>query len=145
MNLDEASLKITEELAQTSATLEKALPPKLAYRFRRWMQKFRYNKTPQELAVVKTSLEKAMEKFSPTLKKNEARASFFDSGAIKMEFGTEVNKKVKDAALAWAKKNNLKVLESSLAKNNNGKTSIVLGKTAAPTLDFCVKTITWKC
>jgi hypothetical protein len=145
MNLDEASLKIASELVAESTKLEKALPPKLAYRFRRWLQKFKYNKSPEELNAIKKALNEAIENLSPALKKNEARASFFDSGVIKMEFGGSVDKKVKEAAMAWAKKNNLKVLEASLEKSSDSNSSMVLGKEAQPSLDFCVKTITWKC
>jgi hypothetical protein len=111
-DIDQVSAELTEEL------LAKALPPKLLYRYRSWMRRMRPRTTQDVLSL--TEIQPI-----ENLKKNEAQATFFDSGHIKIDFGPNVPEKVKKAALEWAKRKGLKAVESSLTKSATASQSVL--------------------
>ena len=104
--------------------LKKALPPKLAYRFKRWMMKFPSGR----IELPKQSQQPEAKKSEMTMKKHEAAISFFKSDVVKMDFGPQVNPTTKKMALEWAKKRGLNVIESGLAKSANGFESYTFAK-----------------
>lgn len=126
MDIDSLSVELTKELALPP--LEKALPPKLRYRFYKWLKDFRGKqpRTPKP-AMVQQAVQKAVEHMAgiKELKKNEIMASFYDNGHLRMDFGGEVDKKVKDAALRWAKRRGLRASEASLDKSDGANSYIV--------------------
>jgi hypothetical protein len=61
-----------------------------------------------------------------TLQKNEMLASFYDNGHIRLDFGGEVDSKVKDAAMKWAKNRGLKTSEASLDKSAGAPSYVVM-------------------
>ena len=119
-DIDTVSADLTQEL--TFASLEKTLPPKLLYRFRAWMKKFR--PSPDEVKEV----QKAMNFIESvkSLKKNESLASFYDDGHIRLDFGSDVSPKVKEAAMKWAKKRGLKASEASLDKSASAPSYVIM-------------------
>ena len=114
IDVDSVSADLTQELALTP--LEKKLPPKLLYRFRKWMKQFRGPHAAQP--QVQKSLAIAFDHMEAvkSLKKHEVMTSIYDTGAIRMDFGSDVDKKVKDAAMRWAKNRGLRATEASLDK-----------------------------
>ena len=132
-DIDSLSLELTEEM------LQKALPPKILYRYRRWMRKMR----PQSLQEVLALSEKPQT--ISTLSKNETMASFFDSGHIKMDFGSGVPEKTKKSALEWARRKGLKAVEASLAKTINSPSSVTFSAFENENIGECVKQIKWSC
>lgn len=84
-------------------------------------------KTIDELTI---SLSKNMSNFmlKNKLSKSQANISFFENGAIQMDFGKSVPEKVKKAALEWAKRKGLKAVEATLAKGQNQPESYIFGK-----------------
>jgi hypothetical protein len=119
IDVDSFSAEITQELA--FSPLEKMLPPRLRYRYHKWLKEHRNIKTPGRIDMkqVMKSVDKAFEHTSALkeLKKNEVMTSFYENGAIRMDFGADVDPKVKDAAMRWAKKKGLKASEASLDKS----------------------------
>lgn len=144
IDIDTLSLELTKEIANTHQ-LEKNLPPKLLYRFRKWLKSFASGLSPEQHQKMGKAIDSAYKEImgTKTLKKNEAMASFYDSGLVKMDFGSEVDPKVKDAALKWAKRRGLKVVEASLDKSANVPSHYVLApqSVSKPQLDICVKQI----
>jgi hypothetical protein len=121
-DIDSVSAELTSELAFTP--LEKKLPPKLLYRFRKWMQQYR----GKQAAPAQQQIQKAMEHLSAikTLQKNEMLASFYDNGHIRLDFGGGVDAKVKEAAMKWAKKRGLSASEASLDKSAGAPSYVVM-------------------
>jgi hypothetical protein len=148
MDIDTLSAELTREL--TFDSIEKALPPKIAYRFQAWMRRMRQRAGVRQMGVNKFE-QMVFDKFQELqdmqqLAKNEARASFFDSGIIKMDFGSEVNLKAKEAALQWAKKRGLKVAEASLVKSADNISSYTFAQAQLPAIEgSCVKRMKWCC
>lgn len=134
-DIDTLSLELTEEM------LSKALPPKILYRFRKWMRTKRPKSVHDALAL------KSEEKIHTIadLAKNETMASFFESGHIKMDFGSAVPEKVKKAALEWAKRKGLKAIEASLAKSANSPSSVTFSSSDSYELGQCARQIKWSC
>jgi hypothetical protein len=129
-NIDEMSTELTQEM-QMSA-LEKALPPKLRYRYYKWIKSLK-NRVPQlSQQQINTVVQKAIEdmKNFKELKKHQASASFFDDGTVRLDFGPQVAEKVKKAALDWARRRGLKILEESVNKSKDAYSYSVFGKTA---------------
>ncbi|HSV26693.1 MAG TPA: hypothetical protein VLH60_02265, partial [Sedimentisphaerales bacterium] len=130
------------EIGQTfkAEPLRKYLPPSLAYRIRKWLQRTGTRATSKkQLAQLLTQKFEEYVAVSQ-LKKNEALASVYDGGVVKMDFGPEVDDKLRKAALQWAKKRGLKPVEASL-KKSAGSTSYVLyaasGKAELTGLETC--------
>lgn len=126
-SIDELSAELTKEMVFES--FEKGLPPKLAYRWRKWMQKLRsaapalfHERGKQDLAMSEKFEKLVNQKIKEIvsikeLKKNEGMASFFDNGIIKMDFGPEIDPEIKKAAIKWAKRKGLNAVEATLAKS----------------------------
>lgn len=145
MDIDKVSLELTQEIALES--IEKTLPPKLLYRFRRWMRQMRQTSPIANLPVGKFE-QIVFEKFkeiqsSTALAKNEAAASFYDGGIIKMDFGSDIKASVKDAALRWAKKKGLKVVEMSLNKSADEVSTYKFAASDSASEGHCIKRVKW--
>lgn len=143
MDIDQAALELA-----TSDNLDnmfKALPPKLAYRFRRWAQQHqRHPKVaPKRIAqVLAQKIEEAQALQS--LAKNEVMTSVYDNGLVKLDFGAAVPEAIKKAAMAWAKRKGLKPIEASLNKSQNSPESLVLSTGDVDSLECqCVKRSRW--
>ena len=116
----------TIELAKSSE-LSKALPPKLKYKFMKWLKSMRPNFGDKQtdrrrmVETAKAELEtKLLELYNKqSLKKNEIITSTYSDGSVLMDFGSEVPENIKKAAFDWAKKRGLKAKEASLVKNSN--------------------------
>lgn len=140
-SIDEMSAELTKEFSAKEMSFpefEKALPPKLAYRFRKWLNSFAYRQTSGTKVEdhVKSAIDDLVA--GKTLQKNEAMISFYDSGIIKMDFGSAVNPKIKEAAMQWAKKRGLKAVEASLAKSAKTMSQVVFGDSSKKS-GICVK------
>lgn len=124
-----------------SKTLKKAaLPPKLRYRIRKWLQQISgsSNVSPEKVReIITEKFEQALALKS--LKKNQVMASLYKNGSVRLDFGQNVSDKAKQAALEWAKKKGLKIESDELAKSLN-KSSVTLGETK---LVKCVDRIVW--
>lgn len=142
-NLDELTLDLAKEL-QTEK-LRKYLPPKLAYRFRQWLRHHgtglkNPKATPQQVAGMLA--QKIEEQVAVSeLKKNETMASFYENGIVKMDFGSEVSDKTKKAALSWAKRKGLKVLEATLNKSDSVPSSTFFGTDSAMGPSVCLQRV----
>lgn len=146
-DIDTLSLELAYEM------LGKSLPPKVLYRYRRWMRKFRPTSVSAAFEANKMNKnedvladETVTQTLPEGLAKNETMASFFESGHIKMDFGADVSQKVKKAAMEWAKRKGLKVIEASLAKSSSSPTSITYSLTLDnKRVEKCVKQVKWSC
>jgi hypothetical protein len=127
-DIDSLSADLTQEMQMSS--LEKALPPKLRYRYYRWIKKLRQQTPKVTDQQLLSTVEKAVKDIETikSLKKHQIAASFFDDGTIKMDFGAKVNEKVKKAALDWARKRGLKTLEESVNKSTDSNSYKIFGK-----------------
>lgn len=130
---------MTHDLAFSK--LEKALPPKLRYRFYKWMKQFGHHAKVREPKQVKDVVQKAFNhlKAVKELKKNEVMTSVFDNGFVRMDFGGEIDKKVKDAAMTWAKKRGLKAMEASLDKADGSSAYVIYGMDTKEPAGVCLK------
>lgn len=120
-NIDEMSIEM-----MNNGNLNKAMPPKLRYKFQKWLKSLTGGPDKQmdrrHIAhTIKTEIcDKVLEHMSiKTLAKNEIMASTFNDGAVKFDFGSEVPEPIKKAAMAWAQKRGLKAVEASLAKSKD--------------------------
>jgi len=138
IDIDSLSAEITQELAMSP--LEKALPPKLRYRFYKWLKQYRHLPAPKQNNMVNKTINAAFEhmKAIKELKKNECMVSAFQNGAIRMDFGEEIDPKIKKAAMQWAKKKGLKTIEASLEKNDGAPSYVICGLSEPPS-GVCVK------
>jgi|SRR5271166_6055944 len=143
MNIDQLSAEFSQELAQEA--LVKMLPPKLLYRFRSWMRKMRPKGHLEAKKFEQIIMDKIDEIYSmKTLAKNEAQASFYDSGIVKMDFGPDVPEKVKDAAMKWAKRRGLMPVEATLNKTQGAANSVIYSSTKThDTSGICIKRMRW--
>lgn len=126
--------KLTLDLVQDQievAELAKAIPPKLRYALRRWVEKYSATK-PKAMPKVKEMLTAKFEEKRDleTLAKSDVMVSTFDNGGIRMDFGSAVPEKIKKAALEWAKKRGLRAIEESMAKSSDGAntTSVIFNQ-----------------
>ncbi|MGH7240990.1 MAG: hypothetical protein ACREGB_01700 [Candidatus Saccharimonadales bacterium] len=142
MNIDQAAVELVNEMSKDSLT--KGLPPKLLYRFRRWLRTHAASLAPNPAAVaqVKKALVDNYRELeaTKTLQKNEMLASFYDSGAVKLDFGPGVPDKMKKAAIDWAKRKGLKPVEASLNKSKEAFNFVVMNKENVST-GSCLKRI----
>ena len=132
MNIDDLSAELTKEFSAKELSfpeIEKALPPKLAYRFQKWLKSLLYKKPAEFVPQVEKSIKNAFEEMvlQKTLKKNEAMVSIYDSGMVKMDFGSDVSPKLKAAAMEWAKKRGLKASEATMVKSKDSNSRVVFG------------------
>ena len=145
MDIDTLSAELSHELMFES--IEKSLPPKLAYRFQAWMRRMRRRPIVQQMGIGKFEqivTDKMKEiKSHQSLAKNEALASFYDTGIVKMDFGSDIDPKIKEAAIKWAKRRGLKVAEASLAKSEAGITSYTFATEYVGNEGSCLKQIKW--
>lgn len=127
-DIDEMSTELTKELEMSS--LEKALPPKLKYRYYQWLNRLKQQNPNVSQNAIQHAVEKAMKDLEmiKTLKKHQAAASFFDDGTVRLDFGAKVDEKVKKAALDWARRRGLKTLEESVKKSAESSSYRVFGK-----------------
>ena len=143
MNIDELSAEFSETIAHEA--LVKMLPPKLLYRFRAWMRKLRPPAHMPSQKVEQIILDAIDDIYAmKTLAKNEAQASFYDSGIVKMDFGPDVPERVKEAAMKWAKRRGLQAVEASLNKKQGAFNSVIYASSStASTSGVCVKRMRW--
>lgn len=129
-DIDKLTQKIFEDQLEV-ANLAKAMPPKLRYALRRWVEKYS-TKSPQTVPKMKEMLTAKFEEKRDleTLAKSSVMVSTFDNGGIRMDFGSNVPEKTRKAAMEWAKKRGLKAVEESMAKSNDGTstTSVVFNQ-----------------
>lgn len=127
-NIDEMSAELTQEMQMSP--LEKALPPKLRYRYYKWMKQLKGRNPTLSQKTIDSAVQKAMDEMKQLkeLKKHQASASFFDDGTVRLDFGPQVSDKVKKAALDWARRRGLKTLEESVNKSKDAFSYSVLGK-----------------
>jgi hypothetical protein len=137
--IDELSQDITKELS--GQELKKALPPKIAYRIRKWLKQHGGQHSKLSTKMIQQTLTQKMEEalLLKELKKNEGMVSIFDNGEVKMDFGKEVDPKLKKAALEWVKKRGLKPIEASLNKSDSSFDSMSFAANSAINLANSVK------
>ena len=142
MDINQMSMELSKSLGMES--LEKALPPKLRYRFYKWLKGAASRGVNQQ--TLQGAVQKAVQDVlgAKQLAKNETMASFFDSGAIRFDFGSEVSDKTKKAALDWAKKRGLKTVEASLDKSADANSYVVYGQKNIPDEAVCLKQVKFK-
>lgn len=141
-SIDELSIELTKELALESLN-KTALPPKLAYRWHRWMQKMKAI-SPKHLSEKTKKTEGfvfAEASETESLNKNEALASFYDSGVVKLDFGPEVDPELKKAAMKWAQKKGLKAIETTLQKSKDQFQTIIFSDDEKKEHGECVKIV----
>lgn len=136
------TLELSKSLGMEGLT--KAMPPKLRYRFYKWLKGAASRGVQQK--DMQQAVKKAMDEIQElrTLAKSETMASFFDSGAVRFDFGSEVSDKIKKAALDWAKKRGLKTVEASLSKTKDANSYVVYGKKSIDEESVCLKTVKFK-
>jgi hypothetical protein len=139
IDVDTLSTEITQELA--ISPLEKALPPKLRYRFYKWLRQYGGPRPIVKPARVQKAIESAFAQIEAIkeLKKHEVMTSFYDSGHIRMDFGGDVSEKVKEAAIKWAKKRGLKTSEASVNKSAHAQSYIIFAQPSAQPKGVCSK------
>lgn len=140
IDVDSLSAELTRDMAFSK--LEKTLPPKLRYRFYKWMKQFGHHaQAGAKPAQVQAVVQKAYNhmKAIRELKKNEVMTSLYDNGFVRMDFGGAIEKKIKDAALSWAKKRGLKATEASLDKSDGNSAYIVFGGDSKEPKGVCIK------
>lgn len=110
--------------------LEKTLPPKIKYRYYKWLQRFKMQNPQISSAKISQAIHKAIKDIESikSLKKHQAAASFFDDGTVRLDFGSKVDEKVKKAALDWARRRGLKTIEESINKSADANSYKVFGK-----------------
>ena len=123
MTKDINQLAVEIAKATTIEELTKAMPPRLAAKFRSWMRSLHPGNraNPSMMNRIRRMMTQKMEELirSKSLRKNEAMVSAYNNGMVRMDFGSEVSDDVKKAAMAWAKKRGLKAVEASLQKSEN--------------------------
>lgn len=143
VDIDSLSIEISKTLSED--VLVKAVPPKLAYRFRSWMRQnsSRISNNPSYAyqLIHQKFEEMAVQK---SLQKNEAVASFYESGVVRLDFGADIPEKIKKAALAWAKKRGLRAVEASIAKSLASPSYIVFSESSGSDAGICLQRYKWK-
>lgn len=141
---------LTVELAK-NADLSKALPPKLKYKFMKWLRSLspdHADKQTDRRRMVETAKSELSDRIQEhmarkKLAKNEIMASTFDDGAIKFDFGNEVPERIKKAAFSWAKKRGLKAVEASLMKSVDTVDTVMFISSQTNPLRSCAKRVKW--
>jgi len=115
----------------------------------KWMEtnKKRFKDNPEIFKKAQKEIYKAIEELiiSKTLKKNEAVASVYDNGVIRMDFGSDVPEKVKKAATEWLKKRGLDPVEASLNKGPSSSSYTVFSKgKKISTTTRCIERQKWE-
>ncbi len=126
MDIDTASMDLAKSFG--------GLPPKLKYRFRRFMQHLVHSSGPDSKAgperVEKMAAEMVKmineELHGSPLAKNEARFSTYENGSVRLDFGSDVPDNVKKAAISWAKNRGLTAIEASMAKSMNAPEYVIM-------------------
>lgn len=134
-----------------AADLSKGLPPKLKYKFMKWLRSMRPETGVKQMdrrRIVETAKnelsDRIMEHFErKKLAKNEVMASTFNDGAIKFDFGSEVPDHIKKAAFNWAKKRGLKAVEASLMKSVDAVETVFFTGDHPDALRTCAKRVKW--
>jgi hypothetical protein len=145
MDVNDFSIELAKNIE--AEALNKAIPPKLYYRLRRFLKMNR--STQLDTAKLKQNVQHALHqkaeeiKLLKELKKNEFMASVYDSGSVKMDFGSGIPEQVKKAAMTWAKKKGLKPVEASLNKSGVS-TSSVLFASGTSDLGLYMKCVKWE-
>jgi hypothetical protein len=114
LNLFKAMIDINElsfQLAKSMEPMDKALPPKINYRFKKWRTKYGAKNLPAQKSE---------------LKKNEMSVSLHKNQEVKLAFGAAISDKVKKAAIDWLKKKGLTPKEASLNKSINTESYVIL-------------------
>lgn len=141
IDIDSLSAELTRELSLTP--LEKALPPKLRYRFYKWLKQHGSHGPHLAQQKVQHAVEKAYNHVEAVkeLRKNEVMTSLYDNGFIRMDFGGDVDPKVKDAAMKWAKRRGLKASEASVNKSNapHAPSYVMFSDGTAQSHGICIK------
>ena len=149
MTKDINQLSIEIAKATTLEELTKAMPPRLAARFRAWMRSLHpgTRANPSMMNRVRRMMTQKMEELirSKTLQKNEAMVSAYNNGMVRMDFGSDVSEDVKKAAMAWAKKRGLKAIEASLQKSETSSGYAIFAPNKEITVDEvkCLETKKW--
>ncbi len=125
MDIDTASMELAKSFG--------GLPPKLRYRFRRFIQKLVSNphQAPGEERVQKMADEMVkmiQEEYGTPLAKNEARFSAYENGSVRLDFGEDVPENVKKAAISWAKNRGLSAVEASMMKSIKSSEYVIMAK-----------------
>jgi hypothetical protein len=146
MHIDDLSVELAKNFSFTK------LPPKLRYRLKQWLKNVstpvsysRQQRQRIQSAIKNEIVAQILDKDATVeLKKNEMMASSYSDGTLKLDFGSEVPEKVKKAAMGWAKKKGLKVVELSLNKAENVASSMVLSANKIESSGKeCLKRIRW--
>jgi len=141
---------LTVELAKAFNVSK--MPPKLKYRFQKWLQGIqrpqpvRPEARSRMTAAVKAEMvNQILERTGGSdLKKNEMMASAFDNGSVQFDFGSEIPDEIRKAAIFWAKKRGLNVVESSLSKSSEVVESILMAsKSLKNNTKKCVNRLKW--
>lgn len=142
MNYDIDSMSIEIAQSMQMSPIEKALPPKLRYQYYKWLKRYKTANPHVEQASIDSAVAKAMKDLPHlALSKHQAGASFFDDGTVRFDFGSQVNDKVKKAALDWARRRGLKTLEESVNKSADSNSYTVFGQKAVSEDSVLVKFI----
>lgn len=127
MDIDSASMELAKSFG--------GLPPKLRYRFRRFLQKLVSNPTqhdqndPNRVQKMADEMVKMItEEYGSPLAKNEARFSAYENGSVRMDFGEQVPENVKKAAITWAKTRGLSAIEASMMKSMKSSEYVIMAK-----------------
>lgn len=143
MDINTAAIEMATE--QNLEGIYKTLPPKLAYRFRKWMKGHPQRpalKSEEIVALLVRQVEEV--EALQNLSKNEVMTSVYDNGIVKMDFGSDVPESVRKAAMSWAKRKGLKPVEASLNKSRNSPESVLLCVGDLESTDGqCVKRLKW--
>jgi hypothetical protein len=127
-------------------SLDKTIPPKLYYRLRRFflMNHPEAINNPKAISAVNHAVQEKAEEILAlrNLQKNELMASVYDSGSVKLDFGSGVPEPVKKAAMAWAKRKGLKPVEASLSKSANSSSSMIFSD-GMYTPGRCMQRVKW--
>ena len=124
MDLDTASMELAKSVGN--------LPPKLRYRFKRFIQKLVHTHGdqaagPERVEKMAKEMTKMMQELMGTpLAKNESRFSTYDNGCVRLDFGEDVPDRVKKAAMNWAKSRGLSAVEASLTKSLKGPEYVIM-------------------
>jgi hypothetical protein len=143
LDLDKLTIDLTESLAYSELS-KAAIPPRLYYRLRAFLNRTRSKQLPIAQAAQAMARKYEQEVTAKNLSKNECMASFFDSGELRFDFGAEVPEKVKKAAMLWAKKRGLKAVEASLTKSDGSNSYVRFSLTDDMSADSkCLKRMRW--
>ena len=142
--------QIAIEMAK-SADLSKAIPPKLKYKFTKWLKSLRpetADKQTDRRRLMETAKSELVDRINEmiarkNLAKNETMVSAFNDGAIKFDFGSEVPDNIKKAAFNWAKKRGLKAVEASLTKSVDSVETVMFASSTPDPLRSCSKRVRW--